>query len=133
MGCFPSSDEAPDYAHATEEELWAHLGILSRETQWRIYYALDSGNLDVQGDQAYFTLYELNKRFAQPWSVLEAELRRRGYFIWLFKMRPLLESDWDDIPSADNPTVRVSVYLGNEVGALAKRDYYAKSGVDQSF
>jgi hypothetical protein len=123
----------PDYAKATEEQLWAHLTSLSNETEWRAYQDLDVGNFDAQGDQAYYSLYELNKRFAHPWPELEAELRRRNLFIWLYKTSAMLE-DWDETAGVDKPapSTRVSVFLGTERQALVKREMQAKAGIDQT-
>lgn len=129
MGCFPSSDEPPDYGKASEEQLWAHLGVLSAETGWRSYRDLDAGNQDAQGDQAHTTVYELNRRFERSWADIEAELRRRQYYIWLFRVRAQLEEEeqWDE-----KPVSRVSVLLGTERQAQNKREWHAKAGVDQT-
>lgn len=109
-----------------------HLAALSSETQWRCYHALDTGTLEGQGDKAYRSVYELNRRFARPWLEIEAELRKRAPYVWLYKVSAMLDA-WDETPGAETPpTARVAVWLGTERQALAKREMNAKAGVDQT-
>jgi len=120
--------EPPDFAHAPEAAIWAYLGALSVETEWRLYQGLDAGNLDEPGDRATEALYELNRRFVRPWASLEAELRERRLCIWLYRLRAV-DNDGDDM--GGGPQTRVAVLLGGERDAKHKREQHERLGVDQ--
>lgn len=127
--------EPPDFAHASEDAIWAYLQALSVETEWRLYQGLDAGNLDEPGDRATQALYELNRRFVRSWASLETELRQRRLCIWLYRLRSLdVESDENTMGGGGGgggSQTRVAVLLGGERDAKHKREQHERQGVDQ--
>jgi hypothetical protein len=131
MGCC-ESNEPFDLCAASEQQLWAALQDISSETGFRVYGGADTGNASGQGQKAYEVLSELNRRYLYSWDALEKEMRKRDWYIWLYRIASLGDDGWDDEGEQMGGPV-IAVLLGGEREALAKRELHARAGVPQDF